>query len=160
LRHLLIFSQLANSLPQTNFDEISRGNFFINMHIVTGRKPKYPRPGDKLVDGTRQEMTASKYDVMKKLNEAKSNQWRRFNLDAKLTTMMQRLRILQGGPEQGGNPNVPITEASDLYVNFQGRELPGRDPPSRDSPVKEHGSEPVGEPSFMREMPPRQAHTG
>ena len=74
------------------------------------------------MDGTRQEMTASKYDAMKKLNDAKSNQWRRFNLDSKLATMMQRLRILQGGPEQGGDSETPITEASDLYVNFQGNE--------------------------------------
>lgn len=92
------------------------------MHILTARKPKYPRPGDKLSDGTRQEMTAQKYDAMKKLHDGKSNHpWRRFNLDSKLATMMQRLRILQGGPEQGeiGHGSASITEASDLYVNFQ-----------------------------------------
>ena len=35
--------------------------------------------------------------------------------------MMQRLRILQGGPEQGegSQGSSSITEASDLYVNFQ-----------------------------------------
>jgi hypothetical protein len=124
---VLIESQLAANLPQIDFDKISKGNYFINMHIVTARKPKYPRPGDKLMDGTRQEMTAQKYDAMKKLNDGKSShQWRRFNLDGKLATMMQKLRILQGGPDQGGQnaddsdaPTPDITEASDLYVNFQ-----------------------------------------
>jgi hypothetical protein len=67
-------------------------------------------------------MTAQKYDAMKKLHAGKSNhQWRRFNLDSKLATMMQRLRILQGGPEQGEGVygTTSIAEASDLFVNFQ-----------------------------------------
>ena len=76
------------------------------------------------MDGTRQEMTASKYDAMEKLGNAKSNQWQRFSLDNKLAAMMQRLRILQGDPEQneGGDSSAPIMEASDLYVNFQSPE--------------------------------------
>jgi hypothetical protein len=113
---------LAANLPQIDFDQISQGNYFINMHIVTARKPKYPRAGDKLSDGTRQEMTAQKYDAMMKLSDGKSSyQWRRFNLDGKLATMMQRLRILQGGPNEGeGGQNLArIMEVSDLYVNFQ-----------------------------------------
>ena len=36
-------------------------------------------------------MTSSKYDAMAKLNDAKSNQWKRFDLDGKLTSMMKSL---------------------------------------------------------------------
>lgn len=36
-------------------------------------------------------MTSSKYDAMAKLNDAKSNQWKRFDLDGKLTSMMKAL---------------------------------------------------------------------
>ena len=36
-------------------------------------------------------MTNSKYDAMAKLNDAKSNQWKRFDLDGKLTSMMKAL---------------------------------------------------------------------
>ena len=42
-----------------------------------------------LRDGTRQGMTASTFDVMKKVNASKSNQWTRAVLDAKLVTMMK-----------------------------------------------------------------------
>ena len=52
------------------------------------------------MDGTRQEMTKSKYDAMARMNNAKSNQWKRFNLDGKLTNLLETLSTLHGGLEQ------------------------------------------------------------
>jgi hypothetical protein len=71
------FLQLKAELPSPELDEIASGNYYFNLHIVTGRKPPYPRPGDLLSDGTRQEMTASTYDAMARFNDAKSSQWKR-----------------------------------------------------------------------------------
>lgn len=59
------------------------------MHVVTGRKPRDPRPGDMLRDGTRQGMAASKLLDPKKIDTSKSHQWTRAVLDAKLLTMMK-----------------------------------------------------------------------
>jgi hypothetical protein len=56
--------------------ELESGSYYMNLHIVTGRKPHSPRPGDLLQDGTRQDMTASKYDAMAR-NDAKFSQWKR-----------------------------------------------------------------------------------
>jgi hypothetical protein len=67
-------SQLATEFPQPNFDEIRFGNFYINMHIVSGRKPRDPRPGDMLRDDTRQGMTSISTDAVKRLDQKKSNQ--------------------------------------------------------------------------------------
>jgi hypothetical protein len=71
------FPQLKAELPSPELDEIASSNYYFNLHIVTGRKPPYPRPGDLLSDGTRQEMTASTYDAMARFNDAKSSQWKR-----------------------------------------------------------------------------------
>jgi len=71
------FSQLKAELPSPELDEIASGKYYFNLHIVTGRKPPHPRPGDLLGNGTRQEMTASTYNAMARLNDAKSSQWKR-----------------------------------------------------------------------------------
>lgn len=57
-------------------------------HTVTARKPKYPRAGDLLADGTRKETTATKYDTMARMNDAKSNHWQRFDLKNKLRAIL------------------------------------------------------------------------
>jgi hypothetical protein len=98
-------SQLATKLPQPNFGEISFGNFYINMHVVSGRKPRDPRPGDVLRDGTRQSMTAFTFEISKSADTLKSPQWTRAVLDAKLVAMMKthmkkNLSALQDGGEQ------------------------------------------------------------
>jgi hypothetical protein len=51
--------------------------------------------------GTRQGMTRSNYDAMTRMNDAESNQWKRFNLDGKLTNLLETLSTLHRGPEQG-----------------------------------------------------------
>ena len=53
------------------------GKFYLNLHIVTGRKPKDPRPGDLLVNGDRKEMTQGVYNAMARFQEVKSSQWER-----------------------------------------------------------------------------------
>ncbi len=68
--------QLRDELPEVEIAELENGSYFLNVHIVTGRKPALPRPGDLLKDGTRQYMTASKYDAMAR-NDAKLS-WKRY----------------------------------------------------------------------------------
>ncbi|KAI9732260.1 MAG: hypothetical protein M1818_007579 [Claussenomyces sp. TS43310] len=79
---------LANILPKVSLDEISSGEFFINIYNLTARKPKNARTGDLMMDGTRKEMTSTKYDAMARMNDAKSNQWQRFDLDSKLRAIL------------------------------------------------------------------------
>jgi hypothetical protein len=100
-------SQLATKLLQPNFDEISFGNFYINMHVVSGRKPRDPRPGDMLRDGTRQGMATVPFEILKKADTLKYNQWVRTVLDTRLVTMMKsqmknNLSLLQDDIEQLG----------------------------------------------------------
>jgi hypothetical protein len=89
--------QLATKLPEIDFDSLNFGNYYINMHVITGRKPKYPRPGDMLVNGTRQGMTPSTYDFMYRLKSVKSNQWSRPVLDGNLASIIKELRPLHDG---------------------------------------------------------------
>ncbi|KAH8794806.1 hypothetical protein BGZ57DRAFT_848051 [Hyaloscypha finlandica] len=77
--------------------ELEIGSYYPNLHIVTGRKPAYPRPGDLLGDATRQDMTAFKYDAMAR-NDAKLS-WTRFDLEGKLSSIMKKLAALPGAPE-------------------------------------------------------------
>lgn len=100
-------SQLATKLPRLNFDEISFSNFNINMYVVSGRKPKGPRPGDMLRDGTRQGVTTVPFEILKKADALKYNQWMRAVLDTRLPTMMKsqmknNLSLLQDDSEQLG----------------------------------------------------------
>jgi hypothetical protein len=123
---------LAEQLPPVEMDALASGKYFLNLHIVTARKPKYPRPGDLLLDGSRQEMTSSKYDVMAKLNGAKSNQWRRFDLDGQLTKMMKSLGAIHGSENTTplGSPPRPSVEANiaadiaALNARISGKDLP------------------------------------
>jgi hypothetical protein len=52
------------------------GSYYLNLHIVTGYKPHKPRPGDLLMDGTRQGMSESTYDAMARA-DAGTSQWKR-----------------------------------------------------------------------------------
>ncbi|KAG9237287.1 hypothetical protein BJ875DRAFT_370352 [Amylocarpus encephaloides] len=73
--------KLKSVLPEVEIDEIKSGVYYLNFHIVTGRKPPYPRTGDLLPDGTRYGMTPSTYNAMarQKLNDdtVKNYQWER-----------------------------------------------------------------------------------
>jgi hypothetical protein len=51
------------------------GEYYLNLHIVTGRKPLQARAGDLLPDGTRQPMVDPS---LAPLPVAKSTQWERF----------------------------------------------------------------------------------
>lgn len=73
-------NQLCDELPKVEISEIESGAYFMNLHIVTGRKPYDPRPGDLLRDGSRQEMTASKYDAMARHHDSKTSQWKRCSI--------------------------------------------------------------------------------
>ncbi|PMD43585.1 hypothetical protein L207DRAFT_300657 [Hyaloscypha variabilis F] len=89
--------KLRDKLPGVELAELENGSYFLNVHIVTGRKPALPRPGDLLKNGTRQYMTASKYDAMAR-NDAKLS-WKRFDLEGKLSSMMKNLTTLPGAPD-------------------------------------------------------------
>jgi hypothetical protein len=74
--------QLLKELSKVEMAELKSGSYYLNLHIVTGRKPVYPWPGNLLGDGTHQDMTASKYDAMAR-NDAKLS-WKRYCLIADL----------------------------------------------------------------------------
>ena len=80
--------KLRDELPKVEMSELESGSYFLNLHVVTGRKPAYPRPGDLLADGTRQDMTASKYDAMAR-NDAKLS-WKRYCLATDLATLWRQ----------------------------------------------------------------------
>jgi hypothetical protein len=69
--------QLLEALPKVEVQDLENGSYYLNLHVVTARKPHNPRAGDLLIDGTRQEMTDSKYDQMARFSDAKLNQWKR-----------------------------------------------------------------------------------
>lgn len=73
-------SQLRDQLPPVEFEEIESGNYFLTLHIVTARKPRSPRAGDLLIDGTREDMTDIKYDQMARGKELKNQAgWKRLS---------------------------------------------------------------------------------
>lgn len=86
---------LKANLPAMNLTEISHGNYYINLHVLTARKPKLPKAGDMLMDGMRQEITDMTYDTMVRMNDSTTNLWKRFDLDPRLTTMMESLTTLK-----------------------------------------------------------------
>jgi hypothetical protein len=55
---------------------LGSGSYYLNLHIVAGNKPAFPRPGDLLKDGTRQDMTAAKYNAMAHINSKMA--WKRW----------------------------------------------------------------------------------
>lgn len=79
-------------------EAIESGAYYLNLHIVTGRKACIPRAGDLLLNGTRQEMTALKYEAMARTEAPKSNQWKRFDLEDELTGLVHGLSNLSGAP--------------------------------------------------------------
>lgn len=88
---------LKSSLPEVDYDELNYANLYVNFHIITARKPSSPRAGDLLKDGTRLEMSPQREFAMKRLNDATSNQWQRFNLDENLTGLLESLISLDTG---------------------------------------------------------------
>jgi hypothetical protein len=58
-------------------DAIESGSYHLNIHVVTGRKPHLPRPGDLLLDGGRQDMTESSYDTIARFKAIKVSPWKR-----------------------------------------------------------------------------------
>ncbi|APA08227.1 predicted protein [Sclerotinia sclerotiorum 1980 UF-70] len=79
---------LRERLLPVEIEEIESGNYYLTLHIVTARKPRSPRAGDLLMDGTRQEMTDIKYDQMARGNELKNQAgWKRFEL-GRISEMM------------------------------------------------------------------------
>jgi hypothetical protein len=80
--------QLRDSLPEVEIDALKSGLYHINLHIVTGRKPAMPRAGDLLLDGSRQEMTDSKYEEMQRRSASLANQWIRMENENSLGKMM------------------------------------------------------------------------
>ncbi|CZT46469.1 uncharacterized protein RSE6_06897 [Rhynchosporium secalis] len=109
--------KLCDELPKVEISEMDTGAYFMNLHIVTGRKPYDPRPGDLLRDGTRQEMTASKYDAMARHHDSRASQWKRFDLQEKLTTMMKSLTSLTAPTTLTGSP--PPGDADHLALLSQ-----------------------------------------
>ena len=79
-------------------EAIESGDYYLNLHIATGRKAYIPRAGDLLLNGTRQEMTALKYEAMARTEAPKPNHWKRFDLEVGLNGLVHRLSNLSGAP--------------------------------------------------------------
>lgn len=97
---------LKENMSAINLNEISLGNYYVNLHVLTARKPELPRDGDMLMDGTRQEMRSMKDDTTVRRSDARTNRWRRFELDARLTTMMETLTTLKVRPSCSSSPMI------------------------------------------------------
>lgn len=78
-KHKLISMQLETEFPISEADRVAMesGKYFLNLHIVTGRKPLQPRPGDLLIDGTRQGMD-DPYADMSHYPLTRATHWERF----------------------------------------------------------------------------------
>jgi hypothetical protein len=71
--------QLKENLPVLEVDAVESGKFYINLHIVTGRKPSNLRTGDLLSDGTRQATKGSKHNAEEAtMGELRTNKWIRY----------------------------------------------------------------------------------
>jgi hypothetical protein len=73
----LISPQLKMAIPELELEAIDSGLYYVNLHIITARKPQNHRLGDLLSDGTRQEMTDQKYDAMIRFDGGKTSKWTR-----------------------------------------------------------------------------------
>lgn len=103
-------NRAAPSIPaKVDPHDLTSGEYFLNLHICSGRKPLEVRQGDLLSDGTRKEMSTARYNAMARTNHAASNQWKRFSLDDSLGTMMKNITNLQGGTQW-----KPISSASSV----------------------------------------------
>lgn len=100
-------------LPKAELDNLLSGGFYINLHLITGRKPDGQRMGDREEDGTRAFMTEAKYDWMaRSLVDTKSTKWKRsetyrIDLDIKLEGLLGNFSPLHGGLEYLGPPLKP-----------------------------------------------------
>lgn len=81
------------------------------------RKPGDPRPGDLLLDGSCQEMASFKYDAMVKLEDDKSNQWKWFDLDAKLTRIVKSLRAIHDRENMASFGRSPMNQTSTVETS-------------------------------------------
>jgi hypothetical protein len=77
--HILTSLQIEKAFPISEADRVAMesGKYFLNLHIVTGRKPLQPRPGDMLIDGTRQGM-GDPYSDMTHYPLTRATHWERF----------------------------------------------------------------------------------
>ncbi|RDW89466.1 hypothetical protein BP6252_01498 [Coleophoma cylindrospora] len=112
--------KLKKELPPIEIDLLPSTGFFLNFHIISGRKPTEGRMGDICEDGSREFMTEAKYDSMARFEaEAKSSQWKRaaryrFQLDNRLSGMLGDLSTLCGGPDHVGTHPSSTGETSNI----------------------------------------------
>ncbi|ESZ99332.1 hypothetical protein SBOR_0294 [Sclerotinia borealis F-4128] len=103
--------QLRDRFPPVEFEEIESGNYYLTLHIVTARKPRYSRAGDLLIGGTREEMTDVKYDQMARGNELKNQAgWKRFEL-GRISEMMTSFEEHHPGNIPASSPLSHLREA-------------------------------------------------
>ncbi|KAF8866037.1 hypothetical protein BDZ45DRAFT_796270 [Acephala macrosclerotiorum] len=132
--YILYQLELENSIPklleelsEVELPALETGAYYLNVHIVTGRKPMDLRTGDLMPNGERREMTNSTYDAMARFEAIKSSQWKRFDLDGSITEIMQNLNTLPGAPDQSptatrgtveDGPKPVLSGLSDLSSPF------------------------------------------
>ncbi|PQE22215.1 hypothetical protein CJF32_00004578 [Rutstroemia sp. NJR-2017a WRK4] len=70
--------QLEQNLPPVELDAVKSGHYYLTVHVVTARKPPFPRAGDQLRNGSREESSDEKCDCISR-GEAlkKAAAWKR-----------------------------------------------------------------------------------
>ncbi|PQE16761.1 hypothetical protein CJF30_00003465 [Rutstroemia sp. NJR-2017a BBW] len=70
--------QLEQNLPPVELDAVTSGHYYLTVHVVTARKPPFPRAGDQLRNGSREESSDEKCHCMSR-GEAlkKAAAWKR-----------------------------------------------------------------------------------
>jgi hypothetical protein len=85
---------LKAELPKVEPNDLFSGEYHLNFHIVTGRKPSTPRTGDLLANGSRNEMTPFTYEAMARDNNYRAPQWKRCDrdFDHEVSTMLNKIK--------------------------------------------------------------------
>lgn len=83
-------------------------------------------------------MTASKYEAMARTNDSKTNQWKRLDLDAELTGLVQGLSVLSGAPPVITSPSA-LSPQQGKISPYDGAAEKGKE--NKKSEVVEHVEE-------------------
>jgi hypothetical protein len=101
-------SQLKAELPVIDLADLYSGEYHLNFHIVTGRKPSTPRTGDLLANGSRNEMTPFTYQAMARDNDYRAPQWKRCDrdFDHEVSNILNKIQKHRGGGIVLQKPNI------------------------------------------------------
>jgi hypothetical protein len=113
--HRLTPRQVARKFEKLDDEALTSGNYYLNLHIVTGRKPVAPRPGDMLPNGTRQGFEDPHTDASRPL-VMRATHWERHAKYTSLQYMALILPLLTSCPGLISAEALPPTSSGDSNV--------------------------------------------